>query len=97
MIIGPSANGKTMIAERFAVNHLKIAPPSRQKIWIIQTREGAGLTHFYNGIVHAQKAPFGRQYDILSVLIGDVSVYDAINATTEMACRFDVLAVARWS
>ncbi|MFI3905612.1 TniB family NTP-binding protein [Ochrobactrum sp. S1502_03] len=147
MIVGPYANGKTMIAERFAVNHLKIAPPSQQKVWIIQTREGAGLTHFYSSILQALKAPFGtshsvhrkaeqidhlfqrvkprilifdefhnalrgrakdtesvfsflrrigRQYDISCVLIGDVSVYDAINATTEMASRFDVHAVARW-
>lgn len=43
MLVGPYANGKTMIAERFAVEHLRTA--SKQKVWIVQTREGAGLGH----------------------------------------------------
>jgi hypothetical protein len=38
----------------------------------------------------------GRQYDISPVLIGEVAVYDFINATTEMASRFDFFAVPRW-
>jgi SpoVK/Ycf46/Vps4 family AAA+-type ATPase len=145
IIVGPYANGKTMIAERFAVEHLKTA--DQQKVWVVQTREGAGLAHFYGSILHALRAPtgnsrdigrkaeqvdhllgslkprilifdefhnalrgrsrdveavfaflrrIGRQYDISPVLIGEVAVYDFINATSEMASRFELLAVPRW-
>jgi len=45
LLAGPYHNGKTMIAERFAVEHLRAA--DQQKVWVIQTREGAGLSHFY--------------------------------------------------
>ena len=45
MLVGPYANGKTMIAERFAVTHLKAS--ESQRVWVVQTREGAGLAHFY--------------------------------------------------
>lgn len=38
MLIGPYANGKTMIAERFAVGHLRTA--EQQRVWVVQTREG---------------------------------------------------------
>jgi len=38
----------------------------------------------------------GRQYDISPVLIGEVAVCDFINATSEMASRFDLVAVPRW-
>ncbi|RWA98215.1 TniB family NTP-binding protein [Mesorhizobium sp.] len=145
MLVGPYANGKTMVAERFAVQHLKTA--ELQRVWVVQTREGAGLAHFYGSILHALRAPIGngrdvgrkaeqvdhlldrlkprilifdefhntlrgrsrdveavfaflrrigRQYDISPVLIGEVAVYDFLNATTEMASRFELLAVPRW-
>lgn len=145
MLVGPYANGKTMIAERFAVGHLKTA--EQQRVWIVQTREGAGLAHFYGSILQALRAPtangrdvgrkaeqvdhllgrlkprilifdefhnalrgrardveavlaflrrIGRQFDISPVLIGEVSVYDFINQTAEMATRFDLHAVPRW-
>jgi SpoVK/Ycf46/Vps4 family AAA+-type ATPase len=145
MLVGPYANGKTMIAERFAVEHLRSSP--QQRLWMVQTREGAGLGHFYGSILQALRAPggdfhdvgrkaeqidhllatlkpkmlifdefhnalrgrtrdveavfaflrrIGRQYDISPVLIGEVAVYDFINATTEMASRFDFFAVPRW-
>ncbi|RWI36090.1 TniB family NTP-binding protein [Mesorhizobium sp.] len=145
MLVGPFANGKTMIAERFAVQHLKTT--EQQRVWVVQTREGAGLTHFYGSILHALRAPIGnsrdvgrraeqvdhllnslkprilifdefhnalrgrsrdveavlaflrrigRQYDISPVLIGEVAVYDFINATSEMASRFELIAVPRW-
>lgn len=145
MLVGPYANGKTMIAERFAVEHLRTAP--EQKVWMAQTREGAGLGHFYASILQALRAPgaemrdvgrkaeqldhllanlrprvlifdefhnalrgrardieaifaflrrIGRQYDISPVLVGEVAVYDFVNATSEMASRFDPIAVPRW-
>ncbi|KOF13183.1 NTP-binding protein [Ensifer adhaerens] len=144
MLVGPYANGKTMIAERFAVEHLRTA--SKQKVWIVQTREGAGLGHFYASILQALRAPIGdrsvgrkaeqvdhllaslkprvlifdefhntlrgrtrdieaifaflrrigRQYDVAPVLIGEVAVYDFVNATSEMASRLDLLSVPRW-
>jgi len=43
LIAGPYHNGKTMIAERFAVEHLRRA--DRQRVWVIQTREGALACH----------------------------------------------------
>jgi SpoVK/Ycf46/Vps4 family AAA+-type ATPase len=145
MLVGPYANGKTMIAERFAVEHLRTS--SKQRVWIAQTREGAGLGHFYASILQALRAPggdmwnlghkaeqldhllsnikpkvlifdefhnalrgrardveavfaflrrIGRQYDISPVLIGEVAVCDFINSTSEMASRFDLVAVPRW-
>lgn len=145
MLVGPYANGKTMIAERFAVEHLRTAP--EQKVWIAQTREGAGLGHFYASVLQAIRAPggdmcdvgrkaeqldhllaglkprilifdefhnalrgrardveavfaflrrIGRQYDISPVLIGEVAIYDFLNSTSEMASRFDLVAVPRW-
>lgn len=42
LLTGPYHNGKTMIAERFAVEHLR--QTDRQRVWVIQTREGAGLS-----------------------------------------------------
>lgn len=145
MLVGPYANGKTMIAERFAVEHLRTSP--NQRVWIAQTREGAGLGHFYASILQALRAPggdmwnlgrkteqldhllfslkprvlifdefhnalrgrardveavfaflrrIGRQYDISPVLVGEVAVCDFINATSEMASRFDLVPVPRW-
>lgn len=146
MIVGPYANGKTMIVERFAVDHLRRS--KEQTVWIVQTREGAGLGHFYASILHALNAPggdvwtvgrkaeqldhilaalrpkvlifdefhnalrgrprdieavfaflrrIGRQYDISPVLVGEVTVYDHICATSEMASRFDLFPLPRWS
>jgi SpoVK/Ycf46/Vps4 family AAA+-type ATPase len=145
MLVGPYANGKTMIAERFAVEHLRATP--EQRVWIAQTREGAGLGHFYASILQALRAPggdmrdvgrkaeqldhllaslkprvlifdefhnalrgrardieaifaflrrIGRQYDVSPVLVGEVAVYDFVNATSEMASRFDPVVVPRW-
>lgn len=145
MLVGPYANGKTMIAERFAVAHLNAC--ESQRVWMVQTREGAGLAHFYASILRALRAPMGnsrvvgrkaeqvdhlldglkprilifdefhnalrgrsrdveavlaflrrigRQFDISPVLIGEVTVYDFINATDEMASRFELLAAPRW-
>ena len=145
ILVGPYANGKTMIAERFAVEHLRASP--EQRVWIVQTREGAGLGHFYASILQALRAPggdmrdvgrkaeqldhllaslkprvlifdefhnalrgrardieaifaflrrIGRQYDVSPVLVGEVAVFDFINATSEMASRFDPIAVPRW-
>jgi hypothetical protein len=59
MLVGPYANGKTMIAERFAVEHLRTA--GRQRVWMVQTREGTGLVHFY-GKHSARIASAGRQW-----------------------------------
>lgn len=146
MIVGPYANGKTMIVERFAVDRLRTS--IEQKSWIVQTREGAGLGHFYASILHALNAPggdvwtvgrkaeqldhllaalrpkvlifdefhnalrgrprdveaifaflrrIGRQYDVSPVLVGEVTVYDFVCATSEMASRFDLFPVPRWS
>ena len=145
MLVGPYANGKTMIAERFAVTHLKTC--ESQRVWVVQTREGAGLAHFYASILRGLRAPMGnsrdvgrkaeqvdhlldglkpkilifdefhnalrgrsrdveavlaflrrigRQFDISPILIGEVAVYDFINATDEMASRFELLAAPRW-
>jgi len=145
MLVGPYANGKTMIAERFAVAHLRAV--EQQRVWVIQTREGAGMANFYGGILQALRAPtsgsrnigrkaeqiehlfdklkpkilifdefhnalrgrerdiqavfaflrrIGRQFDISPVLIGDVTVFDFINQTSEMATRFELHAVPRW-
>ncbi|MFJ1311869.1 TniB family NTP-binding protein [Agrobacterium sp. P15N1-A] len=62
MLVGPYANGKTMIAERFAVEHLRRS--SEQRLWMIQTREGAGLGHFYGSILQALRAPGGDLHDV---------------------------------
>ena len=62
MLVGPYANGKTMIAERFAVEHLKTS--ERQRVWVVQTREGAGLAHFYGSILQALRAPTGSSRDV---------------------------------
>ena len=145
MLVGPYANGKTMIAERFAVAHLRAV--EQQRVWVVQTREGAGLAHFYGSILQALRAPtgsgrdvgrkveqvdhlldrlkprmlifdefhnalrgrardveavlaflrrIGRQFDISPVLIGEVTVYDIVNQTAEMATRFDLHPVPRW-
>jgi Bacterial TniB protein len=42
MLLGPYANGKSMIAERFALTYLKAtrAKGEAQKVWVVQTREG---------------------------------------------------------
>ncbi len=39
----------------------------------------------------------GRQYDISPVLVGEVTVYDYICATSEMASRFELFPIPRWS
>ena len=145
MLVGPYANGKTMIAERFALQHLRSS--AQRKAWIVQTREGAGLAHFYASVIAGFGAPasglrsvsrlaeqvdallrqlrprilifdefhnalrgrsrdveaifaflrrLGREYDVSPVLIGEVAVYDHVNATAEMASRFQALPVPRW-
>ena len=145
MLVGPYANGKTMIAERFVLQHLGSA--SARKVWIVQTREGTGLAHFYASVIAGFGAPasglrsvsrlaeqvdalfrqlrprvlifdefhnalrgrsrdieaifaflrrLGREYDVSPVLIGEVAVYDHVNATPEMASRFQTAAVPRW-
>jgi len=144
-LVGPYFNGKTMIAERFALQQLRSG--DRQRVWVIQTREGAGMAHFLSGIIKDFRAPepprhtvpkmmeqvdvlfrtlkprilifdefhnalrgrtqdiaaifaflrrIGHDYDISPVLIGEVAVYDYINATTEMASRFENVAIPRW-
>jgi hypothetical protein len=145
MLVGPYANGKTMIAERFVLQHLGSA--AERKAWIVQTREGTGLAHFYASVIAGLGAPasglrsvsrlaeqvdalfrqlrprilifdefhnalrgrsrdieaifaflrrLGREYDVSPVLIGEVAVYDHVNATPEMASRFQALPVPRW-
>lgn len=64
LLAGPYHNGKTMIAERFAVDHLRRA--ARQKVWVIQTREGAGLSHFYARILSGLRAPQAAGWRSLS-------------------------------
>ena len=145
MLVGPYANGKTMIAERFVLQHLGSA--SERRAWIVQTREGTGLAHFYASVIAGLGAPasglrsvsrlaeqvdallkalrprilifdefqnalrsrardveaifaflrrLGREYDVSPVLIGEVAVYDHVNATPEMPSRFQALPVPRW-
>ncbi len=38
----------------------------------------------------------GREHNIASVLVGEVAIYDHINATDEMASRVHLCAVPRW-
>jgi len=38
----------------------------------------------------------GRSYDVSPVLVGEVAVDDYVNATDEMASRFELCAVPRW-
>lgn len=64
LLIGPYHNGKTMIAERFAVEHLR--QTDRQRVWVIQTREGAGLSHFYASILSGLRAPQAAGWRSLS-------------------------------
>uniref|UniRef100_Q11MK9 TniB n=1 Tax=Chelativorans sp. (strain BNC1) TaxID=266779 RepID=Q11MK9_CHESB len=62
MLVGPYANGKTMIAERFAVGHLRTV--EQRRVWVVQTREGAGLAHFYGSILQGLRAPTGSSRDV---------------------------------
>jgi hypothetical protein len=39
----------------------------------------------------------GREYDISPALVGEAAVYDHINLTDEMASRFALAPVPRWS
>ena len=146
MLVGPYANGKTMIAERFAVAHLKAcrirsgcgwsrlakAPGSpistRSILGALRAPTGTSrdvgrkaeqvdylldglkpkiliFDEFHNALrgrsrdveaVLAFLRRIGRQFDISPVLIGEVAVYDFINATDEMASRFELLAAPRW-
>jgi len=68
MLLGPYANGKTMIAERFALTDLKAtrAKGEAQKVWVVQTREGAGLLNFYGAILAAFRAPQTKARDTLA-------------------------------
>ena len=65
MLLGPYANGKSMIAERFALTDLKAmrAEGEAQKVWVVQTREGAGLLNFYDAILTAFQAPQTKARD----------------------------------
>jgi Bacterial TniB protein len=36
-----------------------------QKVWVVQTREGAGLSHFYASILSALQAPLGPVRDVV--------------------------------
>ncbi len=145
LLVGPYANGKTMIAERFVLQHL--GSSAQRKAWIVQTHEGTGLAHFYASVIAGLGAPtsglrsvarlaeqvdalfrqlrprmlifdefhnalrgrsrdveaifaflrrLGREYDVSPVLIGEVAVYDHVNATAEMASRFQTAPVPRW-
>ncbi|WP_370233318.1 TniB family NTP-binding protein [Hyphomonas sp.] len=64
LLAGPYHNGKTMIAERFAIEHLRQS--DRQRVWVIQTREGAGLSHFYASILSGLRAPQAAGWRSLS-------------------------------
>ena len=150
LLAGPYANGKSMIAERFAITHLRRcqAEDRPQQVFVVQTREGTGLLNFYDGILTALGAPqtrvrhtaakaeqldhlfrqlrprvlifdefhnclrgrtrdvegifavlrrFGREYDISPVLVGEVAVYDYMHLTDEMASRFTLAPVPRWT
>ena len=68
MLLGPYANGKSMIAERFALTDLKAtrAEGEAQKVWVVQTREGAGLLNFYDAILTAFQAPQTKARDTLA-------------------------------
>jgi hypothetical protein len=55
LLTGAYHNGKTMIVERFAIEHLRKSHP--QRVWIIQTREGAGMAHFYASVLAGLRAP----------------------------------------
>ncbi|HMO30832.1 TniB family NTP-binding protein, partial [Enterovirga sp.] len=65
MLIGPYANGKSMIAERFTVMDRRRADAERgsRRIVLVQTREGSGLVNFYAGILAALEAPQLRARD----------------------------------
>ena len=58
MLVGPYCNGKTMIVERFAMQDA--AQSGQRRVWIVQTREGAGLGHFYASILDGLGAPERR-------------------------------------
>jgi hypothetical protein len=59
MLIGPYANGKSMIAERFAIMDRRRAEAERnpRRVVLVQTREGSGLVNFYAGMLAALEAP----------------------------------------
>lgn len=150
MLIGPYANGKSMIAERFAIMDRRRADAERnpRRVVLVQTREGSGLVNFYAGILAALEAPrikardtsakadqldhllrqlkprvmifdefhnclrgrrrdieaifavlrrFGRDYDLSPALVGELSIFDHVMLTAEMASRFQLAPVPRWS
>ena len=150
MLIGPYANGKSMIAERFAIMDRRRAETERnaRRVVLVQTREGSGLVNFCAGILAALEAPlirtrdtaakaeqldhllrqlkprvivfdefhnclrgrnrgieaifavlrrFGRDYDLSPVLVGELTIFDHIMVTAEMASRFQLAPVPRWS
>lgn len=150
MLIGPYANGKSMIAERFAIMDRRRAEAerSRRRVVLVQTREGSGLVNFYAGVLAALEAPqikardssakaeqldhllrqlkprvmifdefhnclrgrgrdieaifavlrrFGRDYDLSPVLVGELAIFDHMMLTAEMASRFQLAPVPRWS
>ncbi|MEH6952852.1 TniB family NTP-binding protein (plasmid) [Nitrobacter sp. NHB1] len=150
MLIGPYANGKSMIAERFAIMDRRRADAERnpRRVVLVQTREGSGLVNFYAGILAALEAPqikardtsakadqldrllrqlkprvivfdefhnclrgrsrdseaifavlrrFGRDYDLSPALVGELAIFDHVMLTAEMASRFQLGPVPRWS
>ena len=65
MLIGPYANGKSMIAERIAIQDERRAATdgADRRVVLVQTREGSGLASFYAGILAALGAPQIRSRD----------------------------------
>ena len=142
MLVGPYANGKTMIAERFVLQHLGSAGERKgldradtggngagaflcerdRGIWRAGERASLGLAVGRTGrrVASSTAAPHpdlrripqcvarprratsrrfshssgvsAREYDVSPVLIGEVAVYDHVNATPEMASRFQTAA-----
>ncbi|WP_232816713.1 TniB family NTP-binding protein [Paracoccus zhejiangensis] len=101
LLTGAYHNGKTMIIERFAVEHLRQS--DRQRVWIIQTREGAGMAHFYASILAGLRAPqaagwrslarAGEQVDhLLDILKPRLLVFDEFHSALR-GRRQDVKAI----
>jgi SpoVK/Ycf46/Vps4 family AAA+-type ATPase len=149
MIVGPYSNGKTMVCEKFVLDHLKMCEREHepQVAWIVQTNELPGLSHFYTAIIRGmRRVPtkyknlaaleeqlheiftrarpkmlifdeahnafrgrtkdtkgvlaylrrLGPEYHICPVLVGEVEVKDAVDASDENSSRIDPCPVPRW-
>ena len=70
LLLGPYANGKTMIAERFAITHFKEVQRAREAakgLGGADARRGrAGLVHFHAAILHALRAPTSKTRDLVA-------------------------------